>query len=100
MEILELFVNCEHLVEQLAVLVDELIPLFVVARILDELLGGSLSPTMSDSSNSHCSAQTKWRGERWHPANVHGAEHHAPQQPVMFLPFLVHFGFLLGQEVK
>jgi hypothetical protein len=92
MEILELVVDCEHLVEQLAVLVDELLPLFVVARILDELLGGSLSQTMSDSSNSHCSAQTKWRGERW--------RHHAPQQPVMFLPFLVHFGFLLGQEVK
>ena len=83
MEILELVVNCEHLVEQLAVLVDEPIPLFVVARILDELLGGSLSQTMSDSSNLHCSSQTKWRGERWHPANVHGAEHHATQQPVI-----------------
>jgi len=59
MEILELVVDCEHLVEQLAVLVDELLPLLVVARILDELLGGSLSQTMSDSSNSHCSAQTK-----------------------------------------
>ena len=61
MEILELVVDCEHLDEQLAVLVDELLPLFVVARILDELLGGSLSQTMSDISNSHCSAPTKWR---------------------------------------
>jgi hypothetical protein len=46
-------VECEHLGEELAVLVDELLPLFAVARILDELLGGSLSQTMSDRSIEH-----------------------------------------------
>jgi hypothetical protein len=64
MEILELVVDCEHLVEQLAVLVDELIPLFVVARILDELLGGSLSPTMSDVRQQQFALQRTNKVER------------------------------------